>query len=134
MYIYFSDFTTIVSSLPRLTSYDKESENIFWKHLLARYIGKNANTGKSTDALSHELRCLRRASTMMFMAINLVWFPCLSVMYTYARSDIISYCVVAVFSFSLLVQLIGLSCYKCNSFFKRYLINKCSSISQRSKF
>ncbi|XP_059169286.1 uncharacterized protein LOC131951039 [Physella acuta] len=110
----FLDYSLDVDSLPNMEDTDSK-ENKFWKNLQHNVIGNYVNNGKSGPQLADDLSRLRRQAMSGLVASNLVWFVSLSLIYLLAGSDVICYLVAAVFSFSLLVQLVGLTCYKFNS-------------------
>ena len=120
--IFSPEINTTVSDLKQLDDFPHTvEENQFWIHLRKTYNGNDVNIGKSAVELSRGLCRLRYISMSLFLTFNLVWFTCLSCIYIFTGSDVICYCVASAFSFSLLIQLIGLTCYKCNYLLRKYL-------------
>ncbi|CAL1537716.1 unnamed protein product [Lymnaea stagnalis] len=121
----FNEFSVDTKSLQDLSATPGgEREDMFWKTLQSTVIGNDVNNGKSGDVLSDDLSRLHRVAMSWFIFANLLWFLVLGVLYTVAGSDVICYCVAAIFSFSLMVQLVGLTCYKFNILVERHLKDK----------
>ncbi|KAH9515098.1 Chitin synthase, class 2 [Bulinus truncatus] len=118
----FTNYDIKVSSLKELASTPSgHIEQVFWNNLITTYIGNDVNKGKSSDVLSHDLHHLRGLTMSGLIVCNFLWFICLSVLYAFAGSDVICYSVAAIFSFSLVVQLVGLTCFKLNNYIERNL-------------
>ncbi len=111
-----------VSSLRKLQECENGcEESSFWDQLRKSYIANDVNIGCSPQELSRDLRRLCSVCVALFLLSNLVWFACLSLIYIYTGSDAICYCIASVFSFSLFVQLVGLTSYKSNFLLRKYL-------------
>ncbi|KAK0068759.1 chitin synthase chs-2-like isoform X2 [Biomphalaria pfeifferi] len=109
----FTNYDIKVSSLQELSSTPGgDTEHTFWNNLINVYIGNDVNKGKPNHQLTDDLHSLRGRTMLGLTISNFLWFICLSLLYAFAGSDVICYCVAAIFSFSLVIQLIGLTCFK----------------------
>ncbi|XP_041347062.1 chitin synthase chs-2-like [Gigantopelta aegis] len=123
---------TEAARLPVLTPKTSvaKSELQFWESLKSSLLGTTVNCGRETEWLHHSLTKLRNKCITLTLLLNTVWLGVLSCLYLFANTDIICYVVAGVFSFSLVVQLVGLTSYKIDNCLRRHIIRKVGSSHQ----
>ncbi|XP_071110841.1 uncharacterized protein [Haliotis cracherodii] len=100
------------------------TERRFWEKLRKSLLGTNVNCGKDEASLRHNLKTLRDKCVITMVIMNTVWYSFLTSVYLLANSDVICYVVAGVFSFSLVVQLVGLTSYKIDNSLRRHILRR----------
>ena len=128
-FFYNSDVESEFVRLPVLspTSTVSKCEMRFWESLKSSLLGTTVNCGVGSEWLQLSLTRLRNKCITLTMLLNTAWLAVLSSLYLFANTDLICYAVAGVFSFSLVVQLVGLTSYKIDNSLRRHVMRKAGS-------
>uniref|UniRef100_A0A0L8HFA0 chitin synthase n=1 Tax=Octopus bimaculoides TaxID=37653 RepID=A0A0L8HFA0_OCTBM len=101
-----------------------QKEQTFWEDLRVSILGTDVNLGTDQVTLKLRLKILRNRLVGILLLCNIIWACLLSSLYlTISKHDtIFGIITCSVYSFSLLIQLIGLTAHKCDSFFREFVI------------
>ena len=102
-------------------------EHRFWTNLKQTLLGGDVNCGESVRNLRRGLFELRNRCVLVLFVLNSAWYAILTSVYVFVSSDVVCYGIASLFSFSLIVQLIGMTSYKMEEFLKRYVVKKMNS-------
>ena len=121
-----AQFKLRTSELPPLSmgNVHQMEEHRFWSKLKQTLLGCNVNCGESDRNLRRGLFKLRNRCVLVLFVLNTAWYAILTSTYVFASSDVVCYAIASLFSFSLIVQLIGMTSYKVEEFLKRYIVKK----------
>lgn len=122
-------FKFSTDDLPTMSSGSVEQmeEQRFWNRLKETVLGCNVNCGESERVLRRGLFKLRNRCVLTLFVLNSVWYAILTSVYVFVNSDVVCYTIASLFSFSLVVQLVGMTSYKLDEFLKRYIVKKMKS-------
>ncbi|CAI9728459.1 Hypothetical predicted protein [Octopus vulgaris] len=101
-----------------------QKEQTFWEDLRVAILGTDVNLGTDQVTLKIRLKILRNRLVGILLLCNIIWACLLSGLYlTISKHDtIFGIITCSVYSFSLIIQLIGLTAHKCDSFFREFVI------------
>lgn len=112
-------------------------EHRFWNRLKETVLGCEVNCGETERNLRRDLFRLRTLCVAVVFVLNSAWYVLLTAVYVFVDNDVVCYVIASLFSFSLVVQLLGMTSYKMEEFFKTYLVKKMPRTAQvwvREKF
>ena len=121
-----AQFQFRTSDLPALSagSAEQRAEHRLWSRLKASLLGCDVNCGESPASLRRGLLQLRNRCVLLLFLLNSAWYVTLTSVYVFVSSDVVCYVIASLFSFSLLVQLVGMTSYKADQFLRRYIVRK----------
>ncbi|XP_050408224.2 uncharacterized protein LOC126823428 [Patella vulgata] len=127
-----SDVTIIrpknLQTMAETGSTELKEESLFWEKLQNTVLGTDVNQGKDKETLQRRLFVLRNRCVFAMVLLNTFWFSILTTIYVLIDTDVICYILAGIFSFSLLVQLVGMTSYRLDNALRRYVLRKlCSS-------
>ncbi|GAB1603483.1 hypothetical protein Ahia01_000629600 [Argonauta hians] len=101
-----------------------ETEHHFWEELRVTILGTDVNLGANQATLKLRLRIMRNRLAGILLVCNTIWVCLLTGLYlTIPKHDtIFGIITCSIYSFSLVIQLIGLTAHKCDSFFREFVI------------
>lgn len=103
---------------------EQKQEHKFWEDLREKLLGRDVNLGADDVTLRRQLKIVRNRSLACMMLANLFWLAFLSVMYMLLPPDnhVFGFVLCGIYSFSLVIQLIGMTVNKFRTIFRKFVV------------